>query len=672
MKNDAEMRPLTPREIQCLEKQECRCDDWSCVLVAEPFVADRYRRVEFSGDIRLGTAQGSVEPIKGNPVRCGIYDAQLHNCTVGASVLVRDVPGGLSNVDVSDGAIICNVFSLSCTGDSCFGNDVKVCVINETGGREVMISTALTAPVAYLRAFYRHNIMLQKRLDEMERAEAARHRGSRARVGSGARVINCGAVTDVEIADGARVEGSRRLTNGTVRGFVGAGVTASDFIVMDGARVDTCATLHGAFVGRASNVTLGFTVHSSLVFSNCHLENGEAAAVFAGPFVTSMHKSTLLISGLFSFFNAGSNTNQSNHLYKLGAMHQGTMARGSKTGSGSYVLWPAVIGPFTTVNGRHYSHPDTRQFPFSLLVNGETSRSLLIPAANVASVGLMHDVEKWPARMLPDAPAGLIDFHWLSPYTVQHLPAAIDALTAYDDSFGEDSIIFKGCIIPRASIPRAIDRYRLLLRLFAGGVLLRKIFALVATNPEATPGQLVEMLREAPRGTAGTGQWVDLAGLLAPVQALDLLIERVKTGEITDMQQLSGALEEIHDDYSALSWQWLCHRLPTLTAHFTDEPVEMSTATAEQIVEIVESARRAAIEIEKIFRNDAAKELDPARAALSFGVDAPHDTEGFHPVVRDDFDRVRGSLDSNRALSMLHRRVQAFTASARNVEAILK
>ena len=100
----------------------------------------------------------------------------------------------------------------SCTGDSCFGNDVKVCVINETGGREVMISTALTAPVAYLRAFYRHNIMLQKRLDEMERAEAARHRGSRARVGSGARVINCGAVTDVEIADGARVEGSRRLT----------------------------------------------------------------------------------------------------------------------------------------------------------------------------------------------------------------------------------------------------------------------------------------------------------------------------------------------------------------------------------------------------------------------------------------------------------------------------
>ena len=46
-----------------------------------------------------------------------------------------------------------------------------------------------------------------------------------------------------------------------------AGVTASDFIVMDGARVDTCATHHGAFVGRASNVTLGFTVHSSLVFS---------------------------------------------------------------------------------------------------------------------------------------------------------------------------------------------------------------------------------------------------------------------------------------------------------------------------------------------------------------------------------------------------------------------
>ena len=50
------------------------------------------------------------------------------------------------------------------------------------------------------------------------------------------------------------------------------------------------------------------------------------------------HKSTLLIAGLFSFMNAGSGSNQSNHMYKLGPIHQGILERGAKTSSDSYIL----------------------------------------------------------------------------------------------------------------------------------------------------------------------------------------------------------------------------------------------------------------------------------------------------------------------------------------------
>lgn len=67
----------------------------------------------------------------------------------------------------------------------------------------------------------------------------------------------------------------------------------------------------------------GFTAHDSLVFSNCSLENGEACALFAGPYTVSMHKSSLLIGCQTSFMNAGSGTNQSNHMYKLGPVHWG-------------------------------------------------------------------------------------------------------------------------------------------------------------------------------------------------------------------------------------------------------------------------------------------------------------------------------------------------------------
>ena len=64
-----------------------------------------------------------------------------------------------------------------------------------------------------------------------------------------------------------------------------------------------------------------------------------------------MHKSSLLIAGMFSFLNAGSGSNQSNHMYKLGPIHQGVVERGSKTTSDSYILWPAKVGAFSLIMG---------------------------------------------------------------------------------------------------------------------------------------------------------------------------------------------------------------------------------------------------------------------------------------------------------------------------------
>ena len=66
--------------------------------------------------------------------------------------------------------------------------------------------------------------------------------------------------------------------------------------------------------------------------------------MFAGPYTVSHHRATLLIAGYFSFFNAGSGANQSNHMYKSGPVHQGVHLRGCKFGSDAYVLLPASTG----------------------------------------------------------------------------------------------------------------------------------------------------------------------------------------------------------------------------------------------------------------------------------------------------------------------------------------
>lgn len=657
-------RHLAPEEIAALERQGCACPRWSGVTVEEPFRPGAYRDVTFSGKVILGSVcEADVEVIAGLPRPRGIYRAVVGDCAIGRDVRVANVPGGLLNLDIGDGVVIDNVDSIVCSGESCFGNDVKVNVMSETGGREVTLGEGLTAPLAYLTAFHRHNALLSKSLEGVAAREADRHRSRRARIGDGAVIINCGEMENVVVGPGARLRGAARLVNGTVgRAYVGTGVTARDFIIQAGAKVDSGARLQGCLVGHCAEVSSGFTAHDTLIFSNSRLENGESAAAFCGPFTTTMHKSTLLIGGLFSFFNAGSGTNQSNHLYKLGPMHQGILARGCKTGSDSYLMWPAAIGAFTTVTGHHCSHPDTRLFPFSYLLE-EDGRSTLVPGAAVGSVGLARDVEKWPARVGEEAAADPVNYQWLSPYTAQQLVAAMRQLVKWEcEGPRQDGHVEHGGVaIPRSVLEKARLRYILLLDLFAAGVIRRKTLAIAATNPEITPAMLLEKLRERP-GADGDGQWMDLCGLLAPRGVIDALSAEIISSPTATVAEINRRLAQINDHYKRLSWSWLWHNLPEVAGSSAE------SMTIESLGDLLARGARAAVEIERLFVKDAAKEFDPDKAGLGFGIDSG----GNRQEMLDDFSRARGNLASQRFLAQLHRRVELFTGSIRNILAMLQ
>ncbi len=664
--NHAVFREISPDEISRLEARGCRCGDWSRIRVEEPFDTGCYRDVEFSGDILLGCAGDmTAEAVGGIPRRCGIYDSVVSGCSVGRSVLISGVRGGLLNLDIAPGAVIDSVYSIVCRGETAFGNDVKVNVMSETGGREVAISVALGAPLAYMMAFYRHSASLSKALDGMAARLASQRRRDRGYVGSGARVVDCGEITNVWIGDGARLRGVTRLTNGTVgRAVVGCGVIARDFIIQDGATVDTGARLQGCLVGHCAEVASGFTAHDTLVFTNSRLENGESAAAFCGPFTTTMHKSTLLIGGLFSFFNAGSGTNQSNHLYKLGPMHQGVLARGCKTGSDSYLMWPAATGPFTTITGRHYHHPDTRRFPFSYLVNDPSvdagGASVLIPGAAVGSVGLARDVDKWPSRIGGAAEGDAVDFNWLSPYTAQGLLAGLAVLKSSESS-QEPFIAVTGAVIPRRSLAKGVANYTLLLKLFLAGVMRRKILAIAATHPEITPASLLERLRERP-SAKGSGRWVDMAGLLAPREAVDALAAEIVSDTDMTVEDACRRFDRIKGDYASYSWSWVWHNMQGVAGE------DFSALSADGLIRILSEGAEAAARLEEMFVRDAAKEYDVEKASLGFGIDAGDDLR----EIRDDFERVRGELSGQRFLAQLHRRVEIFRGSIRNIITLLE
>lgn len=340
-------RNLTEDEILRLKSQSCLADDWEKVRVADGFSTEFVHHTRFSGEVKLGVFQGEFILPGGICKHSGLRHVTLHNVTVGDNCCIEHIQNYIANYEIGHDTFIENVDILLVDGVSRFGNGVEVSVLNETGGREVVINDKLSAHLAYIMALYRHRPELTARLKEIADYYSDKHAAAVGTIGSHVTILNTGSVRNVRVGDYACISGACRLSNGSINSNeaapvrVGDGVICDDFILSSGSHVDDGAMLTRCFVGQACKLGHNYSASDSLFFSNCQGENGEACAIFAGPFTVTHHKSTLLIAGMFSFMNAGSGSNQSNHMYKLGPIHQGTLERGAKTTSDSYILWPA-------------------------------------------------------------------------------------------------------------------------------------------------------------------------------------------------------------------------------------------------------------------------------------------------------------------------------------------
>lgn len=654
MSTGGEYRPLTSDEIADLERGGSRAADWTSVQVADGFTTTAVARCTFSGPVRLGAFSGAVS-VAGAALPAGCYDSSLHAVSVAGAARVDRV-ALLSHYDVADGAAVLNCGTLAVAGETSFGNGVAVEVFNEGGGREIKIYDRLTAQVAYLAACYRHRANLAARLAQFVDDYAAEKTATRGSIGRGARVLNCPSIADVTIGDGAVVDGALRLVNGSIcstpaaPATVGAGVVAENFIIGTGSSFDSGAMLKNAFVGQGCRIGRQFSAESSVFCANCEGFHGEAVSVLAGPYTVSHHKSTLLIAGMFSFFNAGSGTNQSNHMYKIGPVHQGILGRGSKTGSFSYLLWPARVGAFTAVMGKHYDNFDTRNLPFSYITE-RGGRSVISPAVNLFTVGTRRDGEKWPTR---DRRTGgetldLINFDVLSPYTVGRIMKGLAEITEIyaDASRDLEYVNYRGLSMKRLLCRTAKKHYEVALRVYFGDVLAGQLES--AADPA---GPLPE-----PRRSAG-GDWVDVLGLLAPKADIESLCERVENAEIADIRSLEAALRDIFAGYQDAAWAWANE---AYRARCGKTLCELSIA---ERAAAINEWRDARVKLNTMIRSDAEKEFD-AGARIGFGVDGGDED-------RDaDFRAVRGCPEENAFIAGLQEDADETVARAEKLLAAL-
>ena len=587
-------RQLTPTEIDVLESNSCWAENWEHVHVAEAFSPYGFHRVVFYGDIYLGVFEKQVEVTKGFCKHAGINDATLRNVTVGDNCLIEKVGNFINNYTIGDDCYISNICTMETTEGASYGEGHLISVLNEMGDGNVVLFHDLNSQLAAFMVKHFSDKQLKDSITRLINEEIRFTQPERGTIGNGVKIINTKEITNTVVKDECEISGASRLSDCTILSskdasvYIGTGVICENSIISNGCSITNSVKMQDCFVGEACQITNGFTAEASLFFANSFMANGEACAAFCGPFSASHHKSSLLIGGEFSFYNAGSNTNFSNHAYKMGPMHYGTLERGTKTASGSYILMPATIGAFSVCFGKLMHHPDTRNLPFSyLMAYGDDC--YLVPGRNITTVGLYRDIKKWPKRdkRSKQSKKSIINFDWLSPFTVGEILEGRKILEALRSASGDNvsTYNYHEYVINATSLRKGLKYYDIALRIYMGAVLKRA---------------QKEGFFDRPASHVGEGRWTDLSGLLLPESEEQRIIADIKSGAIDNIQQLLDRFADINDHYRDYRWTW---SYQLILDYYGLE--EITEADVERIREDYVKARRAWI---AEIRKDAEKE----------------------------------------------------------------
>ena len=643
-------RQLADKEIATLTVYGCSAENWKHVMVVDNFSPEYVSNVHFSGNIFIGSFQKVFQKEGGLKKHSGIFNSVLHNCTIGNDVYIDGIKNYVANYEIGDEVYIENVDLMVVDGPSSFGNGVKVATMIESGGREVTAFENLSSQFAYALIFSRHDSEFIQKSEKIISDFVEAKKSEKGKIGRNTTIINCGSLKNISVGSFAKLEGVTLLENGTIVSteesptHIGYGVQCNDFIIQSGSSVTDGAMLTRCFVGQGVLIDKQFSAIDSLFFANCQGLHGEAVSVFAGPYTVTHHKSTLMLTALYSFMNAGSGTNFSNHMYKLGPVHQGIMERGVKTSSGSYIMWPARIGAFSVVLGKHKGNPDISDLPFSYLIENE-GESTLLPGINLHSAGTIRDVQKWPKRDLRkgDKHLDLLCFDFLSPYTISKALKGIEVLNALLNNMDETAayVWYQNCKIKRSSIKKGIELYEMAVSVFLGNELIKRLSSSEINSVETLFSNKAE---------AGKDDWMDLAGLFAPKLVVEELMQKVKT-EFHSVDEIETAFETIYANYDEYSWNLATE----IMSNKLVKPV--ADITNEDLIGVITAWEKAGLTFDDLILRDAKKEFNTV-SKTGFGLDGDDLTRNA------DFEATRGTFDEHSFVKDIQQGIKQKSALA--------
>jgi len=205
-------------------------------------------------------------------------------------------------------------------------------------------------------------------------------------------------------------------------------------------------------------------------------------------------------------------------------------------------------------------------------------------------------------------------------------------------SYAYNSMIIKG-----RSLEKGIQLYQMGINKFLGNSLIKRLEKIEFSTNEELRKRLV------PDQELGRGEWVDLAGLIAPTQAVSAFLDYIESGKISRIEELTDAFRTMHRSYYQWEWAWACERIEA------EEGKSVKDFTAEDIIRIVEKWKKSVIDLDRMLYEDARKEFTLS-SMTGFGID------GGEEIKKLDFEQVRGAFESNGVVAAIQDHIEQKTA----------
>ncbi len=589
-------RPLTKTEISVLKSNGNRCAKWENILVRDGIDIHLIERCTFYGLVRIGRLEPLFLEFSEFRTAVGLYNCLIVSCDIGNNVALKNVRF-LSYYIIEDDVIIANVNEMSCTSHAKFGNGIikegeeetvrvwlELC--NENGGRKVMPFDGMLPGDAWLWSKFRGDAQLMNTFKEFTQRQSDTRRGYYGTVGKSTVIKNTQIIKDVKIGSHAYLKGANKLKNLTInssaeaKSQIGEGCEMVNGIMGYGSRSFYGVKAVRFILGSFSQLKYGARLINSYLGDNSTISCCEVLNSLIFPAHEQHHNNSFLCASLIlgqSNMAAGA-TIGSNHNSR-GADGEMQAGRGFWPGLCVSLKHNSKFASFCMITKGDYPNELNIPLPFSLISNEVHSNQLVVMPAYWLLYNLyaiLRNERKFAERDRRKEIIQNLEYDFLAPDTINEIFTALHLLEHFTGEayykknrltgdkaafiekgkfllqnqsplIGELEIRAEGFEhserpVVLSKVQKAYDIYKKMV-LFYGTL---QIVQYSEKNSIFSTATIAKNLYDS----EGRLNWVNMGGQLLPENKLKYLLTAIKTGQITNWN-------DVHNFYRGESASYL-------------------------------------------------------------------------------------------------------------------